>query len=194
MRTAWGYDVSSLSPIISVAQFNTITNNKYYGDPRIETAIKAASQAIRNYCGWHVSPSLTCTANPAGGAAVTRLPAAYVSGITSVKESSVTVDSSEYEWRKDGLLKRVHSCWPSKYDSIEVVYTAGYDADAVPDLLDAVCSIVTGVLAVSAGVTAESADGVSISYSANASSIAAALTSSQKAALTAYKAVASHAA
>ena len=192
MRTVWGYDVSeTLQPIISVSEFNSITGGKYIDDERIEAAINAASQAIRNYCGWHVCPSLTCTANPVGGATVARLPAAYVSSITSVSENGVAV--TDYEWRKDGLLKREYP-WTSKYDAIEVVYKAGYDVSAVPDLVEAVCSIVSGVLAVSAGVTAESADGVSISYSASAASIAAGLTSTQKAALTMYKAVSSHAA
>ena len=71
---------------------------------------------------------------------------------------------------------------------------AGFDADAVPDLKEAVRSIAEGVLSVAAGVNSESADGVSISYSANASSIAAALTEQQRSALAPYRLVVSHAA
>jgi len=196
MRTAWGYDVSeSLAPIVSLAQFDYITGGAYNSNPRVEAALNAASQAIRNYCGWHVCPAATCTANPAGGAVVAKLPAAYVSGITSVKENGATLAESDYEWRKDGLLKRAYPYrWTDKWDGIEVVYTAGYSAEAVPDLVEAVCAVATGVLSVAPGVVSESADGVSISYSANASSIAAALTSQQKNALEPYKVVSSHAA
>ena len=196
MRTAWGYDVSeTLGPIISVADFNTITNNAYSGNPRIEAALKAASQAIRNFCGWHITPALTCTANPVGGAAVLQLPAGYVSTISRITVDGVQLDTSDYEWRKDGLIRHKDKRpWSASWDGIEAVYTAGYAADAVPDLAEAVCAIASGVLAVSAGVVSESADGVSISYSASASSIAAALTSQQKSALEPYRVISSHAA
>ena len=124
-----------------------------------------------------------------------KLPASYVSAISSVEEDGAALDSGKYEWRRDGLLRRAcFANWSSSWDGIKVVYTAGYDINAVPDLAEAVRAITEGVLAVSAGVISESADGVSISYSQNASSIAAALTASQKSALDVYKVVSSHAA
>ena len=196
MRTAWGYDVSdSISPIISIAQFNEMTGGVYADNPRIEAALKAASQAIRNFCGWHVCPSMSCTAEPEGGAVVMRLPATYVSAIASVTENGEAVSSDGYQWRKDGLIKRNYpGIWSDAWGGISVAYTAGYSEDAVPDLAEAVCAITAGVLAVSAGVISESADGVSISYASSASSIAAGLTSQQKSALQPYKVVNSHAA
>lgn len=197
MRTPWGYDTDdTLDPIVSVSQFNTITNNAYSSNPRIESALKAVSQAIRNYCCWHVCPSVDCTAYPVGGSIVTRLPAGYVSSITSVTEDNEELAAGDdYSWRHDGLLKRVapHK-WSDEWDAIIVEYTAGYSADAVPDLVEAVVSMTASVLAVSAGVTSESADGVSISYSSSASSIAAALTVQQKSALEPYRLRGSHAA
>lgn len=195
MRTAWGYEVSgNLEPIISVETFNARTDNKYSSSQRVEAALKAASQAVRNCCGWHVSPSLDCKAHPVGGSVIARLPAAYISDIKSVKEEGETLADSEYEWREDGLLKRSEKRWTDKWNGIEVEYKAGYDANAVPDLAEAVCAIAAGVLSVASGVTSESADGVTISYSASASSIAAALTSQQRSALEPYKVVSSHAA
>ena len=122
-----------------------------------------------------------------------KLPAGYVSEIESVTENGVTV--TDYEWREDGLIKRNYpNAWTPAWGGIEVEYTAGYEADAVPDLVEAVCAITSGVLSVSAGVTSESADGVSVSYSSSASSIAAGLTSQMKCALEPYKVVSSHAA
>lgn len=192
MRTPWGYDVSdALAPMLTVAEFNTITGNAYSGNPRIESALKAASQAIRNYCGWHVVPSVSCTAEPTAEGCMLRLPAAYVSAISSVTENSEAV--TEYEWRKDGLIRRATE-WTDKWGGIAVEYTAGYSAAAVPDLAEAVCAITAGVLSVTAGVMSESADGVSISYSTNASSVAAALTSQQKRSLDPYRVMGSHAA
>lgn len=194
MRTVWGYDVDgSIDPIISVDKFNELTNNAYSGNARAAAAISAASQAIRNYCGWHITPALECVAHPVSGGKVLKLQAAYVSEVTSVMEDGE--DVSEYEWRSDGLIRKKNGTrWTDSWDGIAVEYAAGYAADAVPDLVEAVCSIASGVLSVSPGIVSESADGVAISYSANASSIAAALTSQQKSALDPYKVVSSHAA
>lgn len=197
MRTAWGYDVEELEPLISVWEFNEMTGGAYNGNSRVEPALAAASQAIRNYCGWHVCPSLECTAYPAGGGKIARLPAGYVSDILSITEDGEELSESQYEARSDGLIRRTEfKNWSCGWDSIEVSYVAGFEIKAVPDLAEAVRAIAEGVIAVagSAGVMSESADGVSISYSANASSIAAALTAAQKNALEAYKVVNSHAA
>lgn len=194
MRTAWGYDVNgTLAPILSVNDFTAMTGMQ--ASDRIESALNAASQAIRNYCGWHITPSIKCTANPSGGEVVAKLPAGYVSSIESVTENGTALAATDYQWRKDGLLKHVLPCrWCDAWDGIEVVYNAGYEADAVPDLVEAVCAIASGVLAVAPGVSSESADGVTISYSASAASVAAALTSQQRNALEPYKLRSSHAA
>ena len=195
MRTPWGYDVSAqLAPIVSVEEFNAITGGKYANNPRVASALQAASHAIRSECGWHITPSLTCTARPEGGGIVLHLPAANVSGVTSVTEDGTQLDPSAYEWRDDGVMRHTHPHpWSDRWNGLEVVYTAGYDAGMVPDLVEAVCSIATGVLTVAPGVISESADGVSISYTSSASSVAAALTANQKAALSAYKVVNAHA-
>ena len=194
MRTAWGYEVStSLAPLLSVDDFNDITNGAYFNNPRIESALNAASQVIRNYCGWHISPSVECVAEPKGGGITRRLPAAYVSAVSSVKENNIEI--TDYDWRDDGLIRRrFPNVWDQGWNVYKVTYTAGYDMAAVPDLAEAVAAITAGVLSVSAGVASESADGVSISYSASAASIAASLTSQQKNALEVYKVVSSHAA
>ena len=176
MRTPWGYDAEDLGPIVSLEQFHEITNCAYMDNLRLDSALYAASQAIRNYCGWHICPSVKCTAYPEGGAIVAKLPAGYVSEIVKITEDGTELSSGDYEWRRDGLLKRSFPRkWSGKWDSIKAEYMAGYEADAVPDLVEA-----------------ESADGVSISYSQSASSIAAGLTAAQKSALESYKVVSSH--
>lgn len=195
MRTAWGYDVEgTINPIITVAQFHQLTGNTFSSNPRVESAINAASQSIRNYCGWHICPMMTCTSYPVGGTVVARLPATYVSEVNGVTEDGVELTTDDYQWRRDGLLKRSpRHQWSDKWDAITVEYVAGYSVDAVPDLIEAIVSIASGVLSVSAGVISESADGVSISYATSASSIASSLTSAQKSALDQYKVVGSHA-
>ena len=90
--------------------------------------------------------------------------------------------------------KKRRDGWTDRWNGIEVEYDAGYDPEAVPDLAETVSAIAAGVLSVASGVTSESADGVTISYSSSAASIAASLTSQQRSALEPYKVVGSHAA
>lgn len=196
MRTVWGYDISTaLGPLLSEDDFDEITNGAFASNPRVASALNAASQVVRNFCGWHISPSLSCTAHPAGDGKIKRLQAGYVSAISKVIDDGIELESTDYEWRDDGLVKRAYpKCWSSKWNGTEITYTAGYDISSVPDLAEAVAAITAGVLSVSAGIASESADGVSISYSASASSIAASLTAQQKSALEFYKVVNSHAA
>lgn len=197
MFTAWGYEVDadSIPPLLSTADFDSMTGGRYAGDLHAASALSAASQAIRNFCGWHVSPSLECHARLTANGKLCRIPAGYVSDVATVAEDGSELSEGQYEWRRDGIMRR--ACfrnWAGGWDAVVVDYTAGYDAGAVPDLAEAVRAIAEGVLAVSAGVTSESADGVSISYSANASSIAAALTEQQRVALMPYRLVSAHAA
>ena len=123
MRTPWGYDAEDIGPIVSLEQFHAITNCAYMDNLRLDSALYAASQAIRNYCGWHICPSVKCTAYPEGGAIVAKLPAGYVSEIVKITEDGTELSSGDYEWRRDGLLKRSFPRkWCGKWDSIEAEY------------------------------------------------------------------------
>ena len=153
MMTPWGYEAEDIPPIITPERFHALTGLTYIDNPRIGSALLAASQAVRNYCGWHICPAVECTAHPDGGGKVLRLPAGYVSEITKVTEDGEELSEGQYEWRRDGLLRRAQfKRWSPRWDGIEVKYTAGYEASAVPDLTEAVCAITAGVLSVSAGV------------------------------------------
>ena len=97
LLTRWGYALTtenSLPDMLTAEEYNAITGNRFSGDVRIAPAIKAASQAIRNYCSWHVAPSLACKLTTSVyDKRVTRvqdgvqiqLPAMFVSSITSIK-------------------------------------------------------------------------------------------------------------
>jgi len=166
----------------------------------VDTALAAASQAVRNACGWHVSPSMKCKAKVTATGKLAKLPTCYVSAVDHVKELQedgtwASLTSGEYEWRDDGLLRRTcFKQFPTWWDAVKAEYDAGYDAAAVPDLAFAVVGIAEGVLSLPTGVASESADGVSISYSAQAQSVANAMTSQFAASLAPYRLVSSHAA
>lgn len=202
--TPWGYSVASLPPLMTVAEFHAATGNKHadVGNDQLEAAISAASAAVRNVCGWHVSPSLECSAKLTAGDDLTgervrivALPATYVSGIVSVTENGTELSAGEYAAMNNGLLRRAcFKAWPNNWNALEVEYVAGYDAAAVPDLANAAVHVIEAALSIPVGVSSETAGGVSISYSAEVSAVAAMTAQRMAGALAPYKVVRAYAA
>lgn len=190
MYTPWGYEVESLPPIISASDYQTIT-----GRTATDEAVKAASAAIRNVCGWHVAPSIECTASVVPNGRLLNLPARYVSAISSVTESGESLTSGDYEARQDGLIRRCgFRNWGQDWQGITIVYTAGFSLDAVPDLADIAIKIIDAAQSVPVGVASETAGNVSISYDTAVSAVSAQAALAYAFALAPYKLVSSHAA
>lgn len=173
--TSWGYELTgeqTLSDIITTAEFNNFTANRYSGDVRISSGIAAASLALRNHCGWHLSGSMTCkiswTAKNRGVMTdgrdiLVQLPSRFVSGITSVEVNGEA--TTDYSFQTNGLLTVYDAGFSDRRDVIEVVFTSGLsDASAIKEL---VAQMVTQSLAKSYGVTSEAAGGVSITYNSS---------------------------
>lgn len=197
MFTAWGYEVEdSIPPLLTAEEFDSMTGGKWAGDLRATLALTAASQAIRNACGWHIAPQVTCRATLTAEGKLVKLPANHVDSIDALTEDGdALTDGEDYEWRHDGLIRRAcFKNFTSKWGGVVVDYTAGYDAEAVGDLAQAVAGIAEAVLTLPAGVMSESADGVSISYSSSAQGIANSMTDRFRAQIAPYKLVSSHAA
>ena len=191
MHTPWGYQVDELPPIISLDRFNALTANAHRGDMRVEVTIEAASAAIRNECGWHITPSLHCTAALSCAGKVAKLPAGLVTEINSVTENGKELDAGQFEARQDGLLRR--ACfreWTRKWGGVVVDYQAGYET--LHDLEAAAVHLVEAALATPTGVASESAGGVSISYATQAATIAQAMVGGMSSALAPYRLVSAH--
>jgi len=177
LLTAWGYsiaDATALADLLTIQDFNTITANKYTGDSRIEPNIKAASQAVRNYCGWHIYPSSTCKLSTSfydkritrnGNMILIQLPATFVTSVTAVRIGGVACNNFVIE--TNGILRIFGiSEYFEPYTTLEVEYTAGLSDALVANLQELVAHRVTHALASSAGIQSETAGGVSITYSA----------------------------
>ena len=192
--TPWGYDVDgALPPLIDPDLFCEIKGQKWATDERLEPAIAAASAAIRNACGWHVAPSMSCRATVDGeGNRNVFLPTSHLTGVTSVEVGGTATDA--YQWSRIGQL-RLDRPLPRDLQAATVEYEAGYDAELLPDLAEAVASVVVHRIALSYGVTSETAGGVSISYAQGAAfgGATASLTDSERDALAPYRVVRSHA-
>ena len=181
LLTMWGYtitDADALPTMLSEVEFNTLTANKYAGDTRIPGNLSAASEAIREYCGWHIYPAQACSFSErllygngrikrAGADFLVQLPAAYVTAVTAV-----TIGGNawtDFAIEPNGLLRLfdVHDHTITRKTEIAVTYTAGVPNGMMAAVKELLAHRVTHALASSAGIQSETAGGVSVTYSAN---------------------------
>ena len=180
LMTTWGYsliDADALPGLITLAELDDFTASKYSSDDRVEPNIKAAESAIRNYCGWHIYPSLACELNTtlfdksiivSDRILMIQLPATYVSSIESIQIGGVEYDET-YVLMPNGILRVYGLPWSrmTLWTPVVIRYTAGLPEGAAEGLKELVTHRVTHALESSAGVQSETAGGVSITYNAS---------------------------
>ena len=181
----WGYliDAESVPNFITDLEFAQFTNGKFGTDMRIAATIPSATEAIRNFCGWHIAPELTCgmVYNVhdlrdafVGHDLLVQLPATYVSGIQKIVLNAAFNSSSgfyegdeteDYEIGMGGGLLRIYDVgYLDRKSKIFIKYTAGFPntPSAIKELTaDRISHALTNPY----GVTSEAAGGVSVSYS-----------------------------
>jgi len=175
LLTSWGYelvDASALPVLITDTEFNTMTGGRFTGDTRITSAISAASLALQNYCGWHLSGSLKCKIQwniknrgivRSGSDLIVQLPARLVSSVESVTIDDI--ETTDYMINPSGNLTIYDACVGNRKTMIEVVYNAGVVSPAgVQELVAQMASL---ELSKSYGITSEAAGGVSITYNSS---------------------------
>lgn len=161
VETPWGYSVDdeTLASVITVAKFKELCPGMSSTDEEIQAALDAASSAIRDWCGWHVAPSLRCDYVGEGEGRLLVLPAMGVTAVESLEVDGAAVDA--YEWTGAGMLRLVSSAFPDRWRSVECVYQAGFDSAAIGQVAAQVAS---NALAAAPGVANERAGNVSITY------------------------------
>ena len=180
MTTTWGYTLTEadvLPDILSVEEYDTFTSDKYASDySRSRANIYAAQAAVRNYCGWHVAPSLACRIatnfydkrlSKNAGYLLIQLPATFVTDVTSVSIGGKEYDT--YVFDTNGTL-RVHGVdWTGirPYTLVTVEYIAGVSLDMAAGIRELIAHRVTHAMASTSGVQSESVGGVSVTYNAN---------------------------
>lgn len=188
--TPWGYiiDCETLPDLITTTDFSNFTNGRFgTTDTRISSSIPSASAGIRNYCGWHISPSLDCGMIYnvrdlrdafVGGDLLVQLPATFVTDVKKVVlnakwnedagdwDGEIIEDSDRFDFGMgDGLLKIYDVGVPDRRAKIFIKYTAGFPNTAIPLVKEIAANSVARALTTSYGVTSETAGGVSVSYS-----------------------------
>lgn len=132
-------------------------------DPRIDEVLAGASDAVRRYCRWHVTPVVkeTLVMNLDGGRYVT-LPSLHVVNVHSVKLFDVELDEDEYGWSESGMLELLRPPIPTRFRALTVELTHGYhEADSVSAIAS---KIGLFSLASPLGVTREQAGQISVSW------------------------------
>ena len=205
----WGYimDVAKLPDFITTPDFYNYTNGKFGNDTRIATGIPSATEAIRNYCGWHISPSLTCGMLYnvkdlrdafVGPDLLVQLPATYVTGIEKIIINAVW-NGDNNDWDGDvltdydfgmgtGLLRIYDVGVLDRKSKIFIKFTSGYE-QAPASIKGLTADNITHAVANPYGVNSETAGGVSVSYSGTWSGLSSSskLPSDTKEVLEAYK-------
>ena len=178
LLTNWGYTLTGvdvLENMVTEAEYNEFTANKYASDSRMSSTLTAASAAVRAYCGWHVYPSLACELSTTFfdrritevfGGILIQLPATYVSTITSVTIGETPYIS--YVLEPNGILRLYDVDWNGvyKHTPITVQYIAGVPDALMGGLKELIAHQTIHALAGTTGVQSETAGGVSITYNA----------------------------
>ncbi len=166
VQTPWGYTVDTLSSIITVEKFKTLCPGLSSTDAEIQAALNSVSSAIRDYCGWHVAPTLTCTFTGDGEGRLLMLPAMGITGVTSLTVNGEAV--TDYEWTGAGMVRLKSAVFPDSWRSVECVYSAGFSSDSIGQV---VAQIASNALVAAPGVANERAGNVSITYNSTGNGI-----------------------
>lgn len=185
--TPWGYivDAETIPDLLTADEFNNFTASKYAGDSRVTANIQSATAAIRNFCGWHIAPSLTCgmiyrVADLrdafVGPDLLVQLPATFVTCVSKIVLNAVLNELSgeyegdvvdEYDLDQSGILRIYDANVCSRKSKIFIKYQAGLPLNNIAAIKELVANRVTHAVASSYGVMSEAAGGVSVTYSAS---------------------------
>lgn len=194
LLTPWGYSVevgdgATMPPLLDVPGFREMTGGRLAsGDDMVLSKLRAASSAVRDWCGWHVAPIMACSCEMDGGSRTLFLPCM---GVRSLESVSVGGEAWEgCEWAARGEL-RLPRGTPPRLRLVRVAFRAGYDASAAGALSQVVCQLVENALVATPGLREEHAGGVGATYNQTESGVSGGvrLLSSDRAVLAPYRIV-----
>lgn len=160
VATDYGYSVEGeLDSLISVFDFLTLCPGLSATTEQVQAVLDAVSAAVRDYCGWHVSPSLECDYTGSGCADLLMLPGMNVTSVDTLEISGDAV--TDYEWTGAGMVRLTSALFPQSWRSVRCVYTAGYSSAV---LAHVVAQIASNALVAAPGVSSERAGNVSVTY------------------------------
>lgn len=177
VQTPWGYaalvEGGKLPPVITPEQLSDATGGRFGPETvGVATVLDGVSAAIRDACGWHVTPQLTVEESTQGPGRVVALRTILAASVERVIERGRELSAGEYEFARNGLLRR--SCWrswPPEWGSVTVRYLSGIPGEMAAALAMVAAQVASNALAAPAGVRSEQAGNVTINYNQTASGV-----------------------
>ena len=173
INTPWNYDIlaDTLPEILTTAEFNAMTANKYANDSRLSSMLQSVTATVRNYVHWHLASNVECSVTYTfDDLHITRthhdllvqLPSRCVTAV-----NKILIDGHEISCRKfakqNGTLKIYNVGCYDHFFTIEIRFNSGLtDTTGVKAVI---ASRVSNALSGNIGISSETAGGVSISYS-----------------------------
>lgn len=177
VMTPWGYSIATddgkLPPLITPKQLEDATGGRFGASTKgVDSVLSGVSAAIRDACGWHVSPVLECSERTQGPGIAIALHTLAMPSVVSITESGEKLDDDDFEFIERGMIRRA-GCrqWPCEWGSVVVRYMSGIDPNMAPALVAIAAQVASNCLAAPAGVSSEQAGSVSISYNQTASGV-----------------------
>lgn len=155
--------------------------------------LDAATQAVRSYCGWHVSPAveevLTLTAGTGyHGRRALFLPSLRINEIVEVLNDGEDV-TADVEMDKEGYL--ILPCgWSYHLSGVQITLNHGFPLDEVADLAGIISRLAQRAAASASNIVAQRAGSMSVQYGvAGGLPVGTDLLQAEKDALARYKVV-----
>jgi len=150
-----------------------------------DAALVLASAAVRDYCGWHIAPSITETVTTRGnGRRDLLLPTLRLTDVSAATNDAVAVTVTE--WDEIGLVRYPGwPAWSSTMRGVTLTITHGYDE--CPEALAGAIRSMASRGVTSLGVTRSQVGQVSRQYATGASDGALGATDAELAIIRRYR-------
>lgn len=126
---------------------------------------ETAVAAVRDYCGWHIAPTIAETFTlDGGGRNELSLPTLHLVSVSAVRVLGETLDPEFYEWSLAGFvrLRSVRAHFPDRLRAVEIDVEHGF-----PSVPLSVRQVIAGLVRrgeQAAGVTAQTVGPFSVTY------------------------------
>lgn len=174
VQTNWGYElteVDAIPAIMTVAEFDQLTSNKFQGDIRTEKVIASVESSIRNFAGWHLAGNLEAKVEylvddnhliRRGTDYLVQLPSRYITDIVSVKVNDHSID--DFVLKSNGTLVLFDLGVCNKRTIISIVFKSGLLDDMLDGIKELISNRVSRGLSSTNGIQSESTGGISVTY------------------------------
>jgi hypothetical protein len=162
--------VAELEPFASAQDMEDRTEGVIPSSrPFLDVALTAASEAIRNHCGWHIAPVVE-QVQYAGGRGTVFLSTRRLTALLSVVNDGAVLDVGSVDFDED-TGQVFGRCWSTRRRGLVITYTHGLD-DVPAFIKDLTLQVAARALGSPLGVVREQSLASSITWATTAAGVA----------------------